>query len=172
MDTPAPVTPLDPKEALQKMLDGLGLQTKVEMFTQDDAPLLHIATADPGRLIGRGGQTLDQLQFLLNRMIQRANPDAPRVIVDCERYRERERDELIKKALDAVDRVRRWGDAVTIGPYSPCERRIIHRHIERDPELEAISEGEGEDSRKRMVIRVKGKQPIPAPVAAVPPAAP
>jgi spoIIIJ-associated protein len=140
------------------MLDGLGLQTKVDQFMQDDAPLLHIATADPGRLIGRGGQTLDQLQFLLNRMLQRANPDSPRVIVDCERYRERERDELIKKALEAVDRVRRWGETATIGPYNPYERRIIHRHIERDPDLEAVSEGgEDESGRKRMVIRVKTK---------------
>jgi spoIIIJ-associated protein len=138
------------------MLDGLGLQTKVEQFTQDDAPLLHIATADPGRLIGRGGQTLDQLQFLLNRILQRADPDAPRVIVDCERYRERERDELIKKALEAVDKVRRWGDTATIGPYNPYERRIIHRHIERDPDLEAVSEGDGDEGgRKKMVIRVK-----------------
>jgi len=170
---PKPATPLDPKVALQTMLDGLGLQTKVEQFSQDDAPLLHIATADPGRLIGRGGQTLDQLQFLLNRILQRADPDAPRVIVDCERYRERERDELIKKALEAVDKVRRWGDAVTIGPYSPFERRTIHRHIERDTDLEAVSEGgEDEGGRKRMVIRVKSRQPTPTPVEAVPPAAP
>ncbi len=162
MDNPTspakPTTPLDPKTILQTMLDRLGLQTKVEQYTQDDAPLLHIATADPGRLIGRGGQTLDQLQFLLNRILQRADPDAPRVIVDCERYRERERDELIKKALEAVDKVRRWGDPVTIGPFSAFERRIIHRHIERDPELEAISEETGEEGgRKRMVIRIKAK---------------
>ncbi|MBM3860930.1 MAG: single-stranded DNA-binding protein [Verrucomicrobia bacterium] len=162
MDNPAspattPIT-LDARIVLQTMLDHLGLQTKVDQFTQDDAPLLHIATADPDRLIGRNGQTLDQLQFLLNRILQRANPDAPRVIVDCERYRERERDELIKKALDAVDRVRRWGDSVTIGPYSPFDRRIIHRHIERDPELEAVSEGnEDEGGRKRMIIRAKSK---------------
>lgn len=177
MDNPTPpvkpASPLDPKIALQTMLDGLGLQTKVEQFTQDDAPLLHIATADPGRLIGRGGQALDQLQFLLNRILQRADPEAPRVIVDCERYRERERDELIKKALEAVEKVRRWGDVVTIGSFSPFERRIIHRHIDQDTELEAVSENSGDESgRKRMVIRVKSKQPTPAPSAAVPPAAP
>lgn len=162
METPTapatpPVTSLDPKKTLQTMLDGLGLQTKVEQFTQDDAPLLHIATADPGRLIGRGGQTLHQLQFLLNRILQRANPDAPRVVVDCERYRERERDELIKAALDAVDKVRRWGDPVTIGPFSAFDRRTIHRYMERDPELEAVSEAGEEDGLKKMVVRVKAK---------------
>jgi spoIIIJ-associated protein len=153
-----PVTPLDPKIALQSMLDGLGLQTKVEEVTQDDAPLLHISTDDPGRLIGRGGQTLNQLQFLLNRILFRGNPDAPRVTVDCERYRERERDDVINKALEAVEKVRRWGDSVTIGPFSPYDRRIIHRHIERDTDLEAVSEpGEDEAVQKKMVIRVKQK---------------
>jgi len=161
MDNPAsPARPpaLDPRKILQTMLDLLGLQTKVEQYTQDGAPLLHIATADPGRLIGRNGQTLNQLQYLLNRILQRAGPDAPRVIVDCERYRERERDELIRKALEAADKVRRWGDSVTIGPYTAFERRIIHRHIERDPELEAITEDkEDEHGRKRMIIRAKSR---------------
>jgi spoIIIJ-associated protein len=80
---PAP----DPREVLQKMLDGLDLQTKVEVFNMDGSTLLHIATVEPGRLIGKHGQTLSQLQFLLNRILQRGNPEAPRVIVDCERYR-------------------------------------------------------------------------------------
>ena len=108
---PAPSTPLpDSREILQKMLDGLGLHTKVEQFTMDGSTLLHIATAEPGRLIGKHGQTLSQLQFLLNRILQRMNPDAPRVTVDCERYRERQRDDILKKVVEAADKVRRWGD--------------------------------------------------------------
>jgi spoIIIJ-associated protein len=123
--TPTSSAPLpDSRKILQEMLDGLGLQTKVEQFTMDDSPLLHIATADPGRLIGRGGQTLNHLQFLLNRILQRADPDAPRVIVDCERYRERQRDDILKKVLDAADKVRRWGDAVKIGPFNAFDRRV------------------------------------------------
>lgn len=161
MDTPepspaAPAGP-DPRETLQTMLDGLGLQTKVEQYNQDDVLTLHIATAEPGRLIGRGGQTLNQLQFLLNRILHRLNPDSPRVVVDCERYRERERDDLIKKALDAVDHVRRWGEPATIGPFNAFDRRTIHRYIERDPELEAVSEEEDNEGLKKMVIRVKQK---------------
>jgi spoIIIJ-associated protein len=156
---PAPVaTPsVNPQEVLQKMLDGLGLQTKVELYHMDDAPLLHIATADPGRLIGKHGQTLQHLQFLVNRVLQRLNPDAPHVIVDCERYRERQRDDLIRIGLEAADKVRRWGEPVRIGPFGPFDRRIIHLHIQKDPELEAVSEGEEDGGRKRMVIRVKAK---------------
>lgn len=155
---PAPAataTPLDPRDVLQKLLDGLGLQTKVDQFTMDDALLLHIATVEPGRLIGKHGQTLSQLQFLLNRILQRANPDAPRVIVDCERYRERERDQIIKKAVETADKVQRWGEPVIIGPFNAFDRRVIHRHIERYPELEAVSEGEDESGSKKMTIRLK-----------------
>ncbi|HTS18435.1 MAG TPA: KH domain-containing protein [Verrucomicrobiae bacterium] len=163
-ETPAPVAspvrpsgpPLDPREVLQTMLDGLDLQTKVEAFTMDGSTLLHIATVEPGRLIGKHGQTLSQLQFLLNRILQRANPDAPRVTVDCERYRERQRDDILKKVLDAADKVRRWGDAVKIGPFNAFDRRVIHLHMEKDRELEAVSEGEGDEAgMKRMIIRVR-----------------
>ena len=156
---PASSGPLpDSRKILQEMLDGLGLQTKVEQFTMDGATLLHIATAEPGRLIGKHGQTLGHLQFLLNRILQRMNPDAPRVTVDCERYRERQRDDILKKVVEAADRVRRWGDPVKIGPFSAFDRRVIHLHMEKDRELEAISEGEGDEGgMKRMVIRVREK---------------
>ena len=150
--------PLDPRDVLQKMLDGLGLQTKVEVFTMDGSTLLHIATVEPGRLIGKHGQTLSQLQFLLNRILQRANPETPRVTVDCERYRERQRDDILKKVVDAADQVRRWGEAVKIGPFNAFDRRVIHVHMEKDRELEAISEGEGDEAgMKKMIIRVREK---------------
>ncbi len=165
METEAPISPassvpagppLDPRDTLQKILDGLGLQTKVEVFNIDGATLLHIATVEPGRLIGKHGQTLSQLQFLLNRILQRGNPDTPRVIVDCERYRERQRDDILKKVLEAADKVRRWGEAVTIGPFNAFDRRVIHQHMEKDRELEAVSEGEGDETgMKRMIIRVR-----------------
>jgi spoIIIJ-associated protein len=152
------VPPLEPRATLQTMLDGLGLQTKVEVFNMDGSMLLHIATVEPGRLIGKHGQTLSQLQFLLNRILQRGNPDAPRVIVDCERYRERQRDDILKKVVDAADRVRRWGEAVRIGPFNAFDRRVIHLHMEKDRELEAVSEGEGDEAGlKKMVIRVREK---------------
>jgi spoIIIJ-associated protein len=156
---PAPSTPLpDSRETLQKMLDGLGLHTKVEQFTMDGSTLLHIATAEPGRLIGKHGQTLSQLQFLLNRILQRMNPDAPRVTVDCERYRERQRDDILKKVVEAADKVRRWGDPVKIGPFGAFDRRVIHLHMEKDRELEAISEGDGDEAgMKKMLIRVREK---------------
>jgi spoIIIJ-associated protein len=154
---PAATSTVDPREVLQKMLDGLGVQTKVEQFTMDGSTLLHIATVEPGRLIGKHGQTLNELQFLLNRILQRMDKAAPQVIVDCERYRERQRDELLRQVVVAADKVRRWGDSVKIGPFSAFDRRIIHMHMQRDMELEAVSEDEEAGGRKKMVIRVRPK---------------
>ncbi len=114
------------KEALERMLEGLGLETKVEQCVVDESLLLHIATPEPGRLIGKHGQTLAMLQFLLNRVLQRHQPPVGPVIVDCERYRERQRDDLINQVFAAADRVRRWGEEVRIGPYTAFDRRIIH----------------------------------------------
>ena len=154
--TPA-ATPVDPRAVLQTMLDGLGLQTKVETQTHEGAVLLFVNTTEPGRLIGKGGQTLSQLQFLLNRVLLRQDPAAPRVTVDCENYRDRQNDEILHRADEAAAKVRRWGDAVRIGPYSAFERRVIHQHVQQDPELEADSEGEEDGGRKKIIIRLKPK---------------
>ncbi len=158
----AAATPVSPSEVLQKILNGLGLQTKVDHLAVDGTPLLQITTAEPGRLIGKHGQTLGHLQFLVNRILQRHDANSPKVIVDCEHYRERANDELIRRALDAANRVRRWGDAVHIGPYSAFERRVIHQHFAHDYELEAVSEEGDETGRKKMTIRVR-QTPITAP---------
>jgi spoIIIJ-associated protein len=163
MDTqpasPRPATPLDPKDVLQKILETLQLKTKVELTRQDGTVLLHIATADPGRLIGRGGQTLNHLQYLVNRILQRADPEASKVVVDCERYRERERDDLLKKALETADKVRRWGEPETIGPYCAQDRRVIINYIARDPELEAVAEPGDDEARLKLTVRVKPPAP-------------
>lgn len=157
------LTPLDPLEVLKAMLNGLGLQTHVDQYKQDDGVLLHIATVEPGRLIGRGGETLNQLQYLLNRILLRHDPNAPRVVVDCERYRERQRDDLIRSVVQAAEKVRRWGDPVKIGPFNPYERRLIHQRMERDPEMEVISEGGESEGNKHMIIRIRETPPAVAP---------
>lgn len=156
--SPAAVPPapaLDPRAVLQHLLDGLGISATVEHVTLDGATLLHIATTEPAHLIGKHGQTLGQLQFLLNRILQHRNPDTEQVIVDCEHYRERQRDDLLHQIVSAADKVRRWGDPVQIGPYGAFDRRLIHRHMDRDPELEAISDGVEEHGRKTMTIRIR-----------------
>jgi spoIIIJ-associated protein len=170
--SPAP-QPLNPREVLQTMLDGLGLQTTVEQDNIDGTTLLRVATPEPGRLIGRHGQTLSQLQFLVNRILQRGDATAPKVTVDCEHYRERQRDEVVEQVRAAADKVRRWGEPVHIGPYNAFDRRAIHQLMLTDPELEAVSEDELDGGMKKMTLRLRTTPPAaPAAPAAPPPAPP
>ena len=147
--------PAAPHVVLQTLLDGLGIPAKVESETHDGAVTLRINTAEPGRLIGKGGQTLSQLQFLLNRILQRKDPAAPRVTLDCENYRDRQNDELLQRVDEAAEKVRRWGDAVRLGPFSAFERRLIYQHVQNDPELDVSSDGEEDGGRKKIIVRLK-----------------
>ena len=172
MQTTPTVDQQDAKGMLQKMLSLMGIEAKIEPCSVDDSPMLHIETSDPGRLIGKFGQTLNDLQFLLNRMLYKQSgkmgtdePRSSRVIVDVERYRERQRDDLLKHAFQAADKVRRWGDPVELEPMNSFERRIIHRAFTSDPEIETVSaELEGENvaapGRKRITIRLRQNQPL------------
>lgn len=151
-------TPPNPAEVLQKMIGLLGIQAKVQQLPSDGSSvLLHIGTDDPGRLIGKGGQTLSQLQFLLNRMLQRMHSDSPHVVVDCESYREQQHEDTLKKAIEAAEKVRRWGEAASIGPLGALDRRVVQQHFDKDPELEAVSDNKEEGGRKKMIIRIRQK---------------
>src|SRR5262249_58071041 len=100
----------EPKEMLQKMLDLLGFQVAVEQSTMDDGILLDVKTEESGRLIGRQGQTLSDLQYITNRLLFQQDPSAPKVMVDVSGYRAQAREALVKKEKDAAENVRRWGE--------------------------------------------------------------
>jgi len=155
---PAPAVPLphvEPKEVLEKILTGLGLEATVEQQSLNQSVLLHITTDEPGRLIGRHGQTLSQLQFLVNRILLRVSAEAPRVQIDCENYRNRQRDDVNEKAKEAGEKVRRWGEPVEIGPYSTAERQAIQEFFKSDREIEAVSEDGDETAAKKLTLRIK-----------------
>jgi len=156
-----PPAPLNPKDVVETILASLEIPGTVELSQVDGAPVLHITTPDPGRLIGKHGQTLSQLQFLVNRILHRRDLTAPRVTIDCEHYREHQNDDILRQATDAADKVRRWGEAVTLGPLTTFDRRAIHQHFDNDRELEAISEPGDEAAKKKILIRVRSTQ-LPA----------
>ena len=88
-----------PKVIVETILKNLGFDCEVEEHFLDEGPLLEIKTDDPGRLIGRKGQSLVALQYLTNRIIFNIDPEAPKVLLDVSNYRLNARDELIRKAL-------------------------------------------------------------------------
>src|SRR5499425_1726308 len=138
----------EPKATLGKILDLLGFAATVEEHHLEDGILLDVKTEDSGRLIGRQGQTLSDLQYITNRLLFQQDANAPKVMVDVGGYRAQARDALVKKAKDAADKVRRWGDVVELEPMSSFDRRIIHQALKDDPGVETHSvEVEGTDKK-------------------------
>jgi len=121
----------------------------------EDGLLLDVKTDDSGRLIGRQGQTLSDLQYITNRILFQQDPSVPKVTVDVCGYRAQARDALVKKAMEAAEKVRRWGDVVELEPLSAFDRRIIHQALKDDPSIETHSvEVEGTD-KKVILLRPK-----------------
>jgi spoIIIJ-associated protein len=143
----------EPKVILEKILELLGFGVTVEEHRMDDGILLDVKTEDSGRLIGRQGQTLSDLQYVTNRLLFQQDPSAPKIMVDVSGYRAQAREALVKKAKDAAEKVRRWGDVVELEPLSAFDRRIIHQALKDDPGIETHSvEVEGTD-KKAILLR-------------------
>lgn len=147
--------PADSKATLEKILNLLGFPATVEEHNMDGTILLDVKTEDSGRLIGRQGQTLADLQYLVNRILFQQDKSAPKVMVDVSGYRSQAREALVKKAKDAAEKVRRWGDVVELEPLGAFDRRIVHNAIKDDPDIETHSvEVEGTD-KKVVLLRPK-----------------
>ena len=147
--------PPQPKTTLEQLLHHLGFDATIEEHHLEEGLLLDAKTEDSGRLIGRQGQTLADLQYLVNRLLFQQDQAAPKVTVDVGGYRAQARDALVKKAKDAAEKVRRWGDVVELEPLNAFDRRIVHNVLKDDPGVETHSvEVEGTD-RKAIQLRPK-----------------
>ena len=145
--------PAEPKATLEKILSLLGFPAAVEEHHMEDGLLLEVKTEESGRLIGRQGQTLSDLQYITNRLLFQQDPSAPKVMVDVGGYRAQAREALVKKAKEAAEKVRRWGDVVELEPLNAFDRRIIHQALKDDPNIETHSvEVEGTD-KKAILLR-------------------
>ena len=147
--------PAQPKATLEKIMELLGFTATVDEHPLEDGVLLDVKTEDSGRLIGRQGQTLSDLQYITNRLLFQQDPTAPKALVDVGGYRAQAREALVKKAKDAAEKVRRWGDVVELEPLSAFDRRIIHHALKYDPGVETHSvEVEGTE-KKAILLRPK-----------------
>jgi spoIIIJ-associated protein len=145
--------PQQPTEVLQQILRHLGFDAQVEQHQLDDGIMLDVKAEDAGRLIGRQGQTLADLQYIVNRMLFQQDENAPKVMVDVGGYRAQARDALVKKAQEAAEKVRRWGDVVELEPMNAFDRRIVHNALKDDPDITTQSvEVEG-TNKKAILLR-------------------
>jgi len=147
--------PAQPKAVLEELLQHLGFAATIEEHMMEEGLLLDVKADDAGRLIGRQGQTLSELQYILNRLLFHRDDSAPKVTVDVGGYRAQARETLVKKAKDAAEKVRRWGDVVEMEPLNAFERRIVHNALKDDPSVETHSvEVEG-TAKKAILLRPK-----------------
>ncbi|MDD2228864.1 MAG: Jag N-terminal domain-containing protein [Candidatus Cloacimonetes bacterium] len=104
---------------------------------------------DTGFLIGKNGNMLESIQFLVNRVFE-YDRKIDKIYLDADGYRERREDYFFRQFLPQISKIKAHGKALTLEPMSAGERRIIHRHVERDKGLRTLTIGEGE--KKRIVI--------------------
>ena len=145
-----------PKTTLEQLLHHLGFtDATVEEHHLEEGLLLDVKSEDSGRLIGRQGQTLSELQYILNRLLFHQDQAAPKVMVDVGGYRASARDALVRKAQEAAEKVRRWGDIVELEPMNAFDRRIVHNALKDHPSVETHSvEVEG-TTKKAILLRPK-----------------
>jgi spoIIIJ-associated protein len=145
--------PAQPKEVLEKILTLLDFPATVEEHKLDGDLLLEVKLEDSGRLIGRQGQTLADLQYITNRIVFQSDATSPKVMVDVGGYRLQAREALMKKAQEAADKVRRWGEPVELEALGSFDRRIIHHAFKDDPDVETHSVEVDGTEKKALLLR-------------------
>ena len=148
---------MTPKELLDTMLGFLGFVVQIEEMQNESGSLvLQIYTEESARLIGHDGETLEAMQFLLNRLIQSKDKDAPKVTVDCEHYRSMREDMIVQRVRELAERVRITGRSLQLEPMNSYERRIVHNAFKDDPDVATWSPS---DSARIKQITLLKRQP-------------
>src|SRR5262245_27439911 len=138
------------RNILLDLLDLLGMDTDVEIQQRDGTLLLEVIGEDLGLLIGRRGETLTSLQFVLNLILAKRLKKWSRIVVDVEGYRSRREATLSGLAKRMAYRVQQTGQAVALEAMPAGERRIIHLALADHPHVSTGSVGEG-DHRKVVI---------------------
>ena len=131
------------KEILETLLERMQEKASVSVHQEDDRISLRIETADAGLLIGKQGQTLDALQYLVTKMLAKKSRRKVRITIDVEAYRARHNEALAHLAQKYGEKVKQSGRPIILSPMNPYDRRIVHMTLQGDQELKTMSRGEG-----------------------------
>jgi spoIIIJ-associated protein len=147
------------REILENILNKTGIKAEINMEYgtelveegEGNPITLNITGNDLGSLIGRRGQTLDALQYLVRLITTKQTHSKAPIIIDVENYKKRRYEDLRTLALNVAEQVKSKKSSFKLEPMSPFERRIIHLTLADDPEVTTESIGEG-DARKVMIM--------------------
>ncbi len=127
---------------LKSIFEAMEIPVDFSIKEQDQILLVTMEGADLGVLIGRRGETLDSLQYLINLSINKNQEQRRKVILDVEGYRQRREDTLQKLAQRLADKAKQRGRSVVLEPMNSQERRIIHTALQGRDDIYTFSEGE------------------------------
>ena len=141
--------------AVGRILEAAGVNVTRTLRSAHDSeaggPIIDLAGEDSGLLIGRRGQTLQALQFLVTLIVRKKLDVDVRVVLDVENYRQRRETSLRDMAAKVASRVAQTNRSITLEPMPPADRRIIHTSLAEHPEVRTESAGEG-DNRKVTIM--------------------
>lgn len=144
------------RKTLNEIIERMGFKAHVEAQQEEGQILLEIKGDGSGLIIGKHGQTLDALQYIMNKLAaHRYKELKERVVLDTENYRGRRVAALENMALRMREKVKKSRKAVTIGPLNPQDRRVIHMALSEDEDVRTESKGDG--FYKKLVIAPKGR---------------
>ena len=146
-------------QSVERILQYVGADVDVALRSDfDDAaggPVIDIAGPDSGLLIGRRGNTLQSLQFIVQSIVRQQFEEEVRVSLDVEQYRQRREDSLREMADRVANRVAQTGRGITLEPMTPYDRRVIHMYLGEREGIRTESVGYGE-GRKVQIIPDRG----------------
>ncbi|MBQ9199780.1 MAG: protein jag [Lachnospiraceae bacterium] len=145
----------DIKEYLDKLFKAMDIETNVKIDYDETESIMNIDLEGPdmGILIGKRGQTLDALQYLISLYVNKKSESYIRVKLDTENYRARRKDTLENLAKNIAFKVKRTRRTFTLEPMNPYERRIIHSALQNDKYVATRSEGE--EPYRKVVVYLK-----------------
>ena len=142
-------------EALNRILQAAGVSVSRTLRAANDpevgGPVIDLSGEDSGLLIGRRGQTLQSLQFLVNLIVRNKYGEGVRVVLDVENYRGRRETSLREMATKVASRVVQTSRSITLEPMTPADRRIIHTTLTDHPGVTTESMGVGDDRKVNVI---------------------
>lgn len=143
------------KKFLRDVLNNMNIKCEIHVENTKDELNVNLIGNDMGILIGRRGETLDSLQYLLSLVINKEHKDEKykRVVIDTENYRKKREETLIRLANKLASRVRKTGKEIILEPMNPYERRVIHSALQGNRYISTRSEGE--EPYRKVVIEPK-----------------
>ena len=142
------------KEFLDEIIEAIGIKATFEIKRSEKQLNIMIHGKEIGILIGKRGQTLDSLQYLVNLVVNKGKAPYINILLDAENYRRKRRETLESLAHNLVKKARATRKKIVLEPMTPYERRIIHASLQSERGIDTYSEGD--EPYRYVVINPKG----------------